>query len=166
MTGYHTEVIGFIQRGVLATGLIKPDTEPDLSVNANYNFELVNAAGRTIDFEEFKNQTVFINFWATWCPPCVAEMPDIHDLYEKTKDSVAFVMISMDDDTEKALRYVQNKEYDFPIYFLKGYLPDPYEARTIPSTYVISPKGKIVAERHGMAQYDTDSFREFLLNLD
>ncbi|WP_258105812.1 TlpA disulfide reductase family protein [Marinoscillum sp. MHG1-6] len=164
-TGYHTEVIGFVQRLVLSTGIIKPDTEPDASTQANYNFELVNAAGRVVAFEEFKGKTVFINFWATWCPPCVAEMPDIHDLYEKTGDQVAFVMISLDDDRNKALRYIQNKEFDFPVYFVNGYLPQVYESSSIPSTYVISSKGNIVTKREGMAKYDTESFREFLLKL-
>lgn len=165
ITGYHTEVVGLIQRAALSTGLFKPDTEPESEIDADYDFTLVNAAGREIDFSEFKGQTIFLNFWATWCPPCVAEMPDIQSLYEKTGQEVAFVMISVDKNKFKAKEFVQNKEYDFPIYFMKSGPPAVYNTRSIPTTYIISPEGKIVGERHGMAKYDSEEFRNFLLSL-
>ncbi|MFT6866354.1 MAG: thiol-disulfide isomerase/thioredoxin [Cyclobacteriaceae bacterium] len=164
-TGYHTQVIGFVQRMVLSTGIFKPTTEFEQETQANYSFQLTNVAGRNIDFQEFKGKTVFINFWATWCPPCIAEMPDIQSLYENVGEEVDFVMISVDENQFKAKQFVQDKGYDFPVYFLNSTLPSIYEARSIPTTYVISPEGVIVAERHGMAKYDSEEFRNFLLNL-
>ncbi|MFY0599074.1 MAG: TlpA family protein disulfide reductase [Cyclobacteriaceae bacterium] len=165
VTGYHTQVIGYIQRAALSTGLFKPTTEFETSVEADYDLKLTNVAGREIDFETFKGKTVFINFWATWCPPCIAEMPDIQDFYEKVGNDVEFVMISVDKNQFKAKQFVQDKEYDFPVYFLNSSLPTVYEARSIPTTYVISPEGMIVAEKHGMAKYDSEEFRSFILNL-
>lgn len=164
-TGYHTQVIGTLQRGVLATGLFKPNTAIDEKITADYNFELLNTAGVAVDFNTFKGKTVFINFWATWCPPCIAEMPDIHDLYDKVSDDVVFVMISLDENEFKAKQYIQDKGYDFPVYFLNSNLPAVYNARSIPTTYVISPEGLIVAEKHGMAKYDSEEFRDFILNI-
>ena len=163
-TGWYKDVAGFLQRGLLETGLMKPsqleDTRP-----AAYNFQLVNEGGRVLNFSEFEGKTVFMNFWATWCPPCIAEMPDIHDLYDKVGDDVAFVMISVDEEQGKALRFVEKKGFDFPIYFLKSGLPKTYETRSIPTTYVISPDGEIVTEQHGLSKYDTEKFRSFLLDL-
>jgi thiol-disulfide isomerase/thioredoxin len=165
ITGYHTEVIGFIQRTALSTGLFSPSTAPESTKAASFDFRLTNSAGRKLDFAEFEGQTLFVNFWATWCPPCIAEMPDIQNLYEKIGDEVTFVMISVDDNQFKAKQFIQDKEYEFPLYFLDSSLPPTYNARTIPTTYVISPEGKIVAEHHGMAKYDSEEFRDFILSL-
>ncbi|MCP4460625.1 MAG: TlpA family protein disulfide reductase [Cytophagales bacterium] len=164
-TGWYKDVAGFLQRGLLETGLMKPsqleDTRP-----ASYDFQLINEAGRTLDFSEFQGKTVFINFWATWCPPCIAEMPDIHDLFEKVGSEVSFVMISVDQEPEKAINFIDKKGFEFPIYFLKNGLPNTYDTHSIPTTYVISPDGKIVTEQHGLSKYDTERFREFLLGLN
>jgi thiol-disulfide isomerase/thioredoxin len=162
LTGWHTEVIGQLQRVVLATGVMKPDTEENPDKNASYDFRLVNMGGRMVEFSEFQGQTVFLNFWATWCPPCIAEMPDIQDLYEKKGNDVAFVMISLDEDPDKARRFIERKGFDFPVYFPSSRLPSVYPHRTIPTTYVISPEGKIALSQSGMAKYDTEGFRKFL----
>ena len=160
-TGLHTEAIGLLQRGLLATGIIQPNkVEEDKS--ADYNFLLTDINGEEVSFSEFKNQTVFLNFWATWCPPCIAEMPDIDDLYQKKGSEVSFVMISLDENRIKAKEFVERKGYDFPIYYLKTGLPKTYSTSSIPTTYVISPAGQMVVENHGMAKYDTQNFRDLL----
>ncbi len=164
VTGYHTEVIGQLQRIVLATGIIQPGENNEI-IEASYSLKLSDVAGNPIHFSEFKGQTVFMNFWATWCPPCVAEMPDIENLYEKKGIDVAFVMISLDEDRQKAIEFVARKGFDMPVYFLESGLPKVYNPTSIPTTYVISPDGKIVVTRHGMAKYNTDSFIELLEGL-
>ncbi|MEQ8473834.1 MAG: TlpA disulfide reductase family protein [Marinoscillum sp.] len=160
-TGLHTEVIGFVQRTLLATGVITPDYE-STDKKASYNFEVSNVNGEVVPFSEFQDQTVFLNFWATWCPPCIAEMPDIEDLYQKKGQEVAFVMISVDEQRETAIRFMARKGYEMPVYFLESPLPKVYNTQSIPTTYVISPTGMIKVENHGMAKYDTEGFREFL----
>lgn len=165
LTGLHTEVIGQVQRLFLATGIIQPDLEESREKMASYDFQLTSMTGEEIDFSDFRGQTVFINFWATWCPPCIAEMPDIQDLYDKTKEEVAFVMVSLDEDPEKARRFIERKGFDLPVYFMASTLPSEYNPRSIPTTYVLSPEGKIAMTRHGMAKYDTESFRVFLNSL-
>ena len=116
-----------------------------------------------IDFNQFKGQTAFLNFWATWCPPCIAEMPDIHDLYEKVKgENVAFVLISQDQNFDKAKNFLERKSYTFPIYQLISPLPESFASQSIPTTFLISPEGKIIAKRIGMAKYDTEKFRSLL----
>jgi thiol-disulfide isomerase/thioredoxin len=113
--------------------------------------------------EEFKGKTIFLNFWATWCPPCIAEMPNIQALYESVhSDSIEFVMVSLDEDHQKARDYLNRKEYNFPVYFLNGRKPGTYSSSVVPTTYVISPDGKIVTERRGMANYNTSGFKDFL----
>lgn len=166
-SGQHTEVLGFVQRAILATGLLQPDQIPkDQQTSAAYDFELRDINGESVDFSTFKGKTVFLNFWATWCPPCIAEMPDIHDLYNKVQnEDIVFVMLSQDKDFQKAIDYIKKKEYDFPVYSLNSRLPQVYHSQSIPTTFVISPKGKIVSKRSGMAKYDTEKFRDFLTQL-
>jgi len=164
VTGLHTEVIGQLQRIVLATGIISPETTED-APKASYNVMLADVSGKSHSLEEFKGKTIFINFWATWCPPCVAEMPDIQNLYDEVGNEVAFVMISLDDEPQKAINFVARKEFTMPIYFLKSGLPSVYNPSSIPTTYVISPEGEIVVTRHGMAKYSGDNFVEFLRGL-
>ena len=91
-TGLHTEVIGFAQRGLLATGLMTPSVEKiaqDKSdeneatastthAPADFNLTLLDENGATKSLAEFKDKVIFMNMWATWCPPCIAEMPNIN----------------------------------------------------------------------------------------
>ncbi|MGB3466149.1 MAG: TlpA disulfide reductase family protein [Cyclobacteriaceae bacterium] len=167
-TGLGAKVASVLQQGLLQTGLMKPDILEDRELKkAEYTFSLTDTQGATVPFSDFRGKTIFINFWATWCPPCIAEMPDINELYEEMKDNdeIVFVLISVDKERENALAYVDKKSFDFPIYFLKTKPPAVYDTKSIPTTYVISPEGKIVAERHGMAKYNTESFRSFLKEL-
>ncbi len=142
-----------------------PDTElPENQYRtANYNLPLLSLDGDESKLEEFEGKTIFLNFWATWCPPCIAEMPNIQALYESIEnDSIQFVMVSLDKDHQKARNYLERKEYTFPVYFLNGRKPGTYNSTVVPTTYVISPDGKIVTERRGMADYNTSGFKEFL----
>lgn len=169
LTGLHTEVIGFLQRGVLKTGLIKPDTESEMKdlPSASYDLKLMNESGDVLDFTTLQGKTIFINFWATWCPPCIAEMPEIQKLYEDVKNNqdIVFALISLDDEAEKAWQFIEKKNYTFPVYRLASNLPEVYSSQSIPTTFVISPEGKIAATHRGMASYDNKKFRDFLLSL-
>ena len=159
--GWHTEVIGRLQQLVLTTGIIQPSALEE-ERQASYDFWLEDFDGNRVEFSSFNGEVVFMNFWATWCPPCVAEMPDIHDLYLKQKEDVRFVMISLDQDEAKALAFIDRKEFEFPVYFLRSSLPPTYNTHSIPTTYVLDREGIIKVENQGMAKYDTDSFNEFL----
>ncbi|MCC5931620.1 MAG: TlpA family protein disulfide reductase [Cyclobacteriaceae bacterium] len=167
-TGLHTTVIGSIQRIVLFTGILQPNTQPESSTPASYAMILQNTDGEFINMEDFKNKVVFMNIWATWCPPCIAEMPDIQALYDRLKTDnipVEFIMLSVDEDPEKAFAFARKRQYTFPVYSSTGKLPDVYKSPAIPTTFVISPQGNIVARREGMAKYNTKKFRQFLKDL-
>ena len=141
-TGYHTEVIGTLQRIVLSTGIFQP-SENEANVLADYDLVLEDLEGNTLDLADWKGKPIFLNFWATWCPPCIAEMPDINKLYQSVNKEVHFAIISVDEDREKAKAFAKRKDFDFPIYFPKSRLPKVYESTTIPTTYVINTKGTL-----------------------
>ena len=177
MTGLHTEVIGFIQRGLLATGIMNPKVEvvspteatqnqPMANIQAaDFNLQLLDIDGKVVSLEDLKGKVIFLNFWATWCPPCIAEMPNIAQLHEEMGDEVAFVMLSLDDDFEKAKAFNKRKGFNLPIYALASPLPAMYESSAIPTTYVIDAAGNLALTHTGMADYDNKKFKAFLKSL-
>ena len=172
-TGLHTEVFGFIQRGMLETGIMNPEVEETFepapgteNPRADFSLKLINSKGEKVNMEQFKGKVIFINLWATWCPPCIAEMPGINALYNDVKnENVEFLMLSLDDSFEKAKKFRDKKGFDFEIYKLDGQLPQMYYSRSIPTTYVVGADGNLALTHSGMADYDTEEFKEFLRKL-
>ncbi|HTN67986.1 MAG TPA: TlpA disulfide reductase family protein [Dysgonamonadaceae bacterium] len=174
-TGLHTEVIGFIQRGILATGLMTPKIETvknenEITVNsasipADLNLTLMDEDGEIISLADFKGKPIFMNMWATWCPPCIAEMPNINKLHNQVGSEVAFVMVSLDDEFETAKAFNKRKGFNLPIYALQSRRPPMYQSTTVPTTYIISADGKLMLTHKGMANYNTSEFKEFLNDL-
>ncbi|WP_017733976.1 TlpA family protein disulfide reductase [Nafulsella turpanensis] len=173
VSGLHTDLIGFLQRGMLQTGLFSPNTEEvkkespaGKHLPADFKLQLRNAAGEKVNMEEFRGKVIFINFWATWCPPCVAEMPGINNLYQDVKgEDVVFLMVSLDDKFEKAIRFQEKKGFNFEVHQLNGSLPGMYRSQSIPTTFVVDSGGNLALTHKGMAEYDTEEFRSFLRSL-
>ena len=121
--------------------------------------------GNTTSLAALKGKVIFLNFWATWCPPCVAEMPSIDKLHEEMGDEVAFVMLSLDEDFEKAKAFDKRKGYGLPIYAPASNLPAMYQSSAIPTTYVIDANGNLALTHKGMADYSDPEFKKFLKGL-
>ncbi|MBK6267383.1 TlpA family protein disulfide reductase [Marivirga sp. S37H4] len=162
-SGLHTPIIGALQSLLLYTQLWNPATEDTGNIPFRYEGELVNDKGNKIAFDELHNQTLFINYWATWCPPCLAEMPHINKLYESLKDeqNIQFLLISRDEDFSKAISFMEKKGYDIPI-FTESEVNPQLRRQVLPTTFVISPDGKIIFEKEGMGNFNTDDFKDFL----
>ncbi|MFC6224985.1 TlpA family protein disulfide reductase [Hymenobacter artigasi] len=167
-------VLGGLQRGLLATGLMKADVPvapanemPVVLASGSaypHNLPMATLDGKAVNLSDLKGKVVFVNLWASWCPPCRAEMPGIEALYKKVDHSkVAFVMLSLDDDVAKAQKFVKAQGYTFPVYMRTGELPAPFDSNSIPSTVILGPDGQVAARHDGMAEYDTP---EFLAALD
>ncbi|MCU0390276.1 MAG: TlpA family protein disulfide reductase [Thermoflexibacter sp.] len=168
-TGLYKEVAGGLQRVVLATGLRNASSQATEVGNADFSFALqpLDNSAQVTPFEAFRGKVIFLNFWATWCPPCIAEMPSIHALYEKLNtEDIVFVMVATNDKKESVQKFIERKSYNFPIYFLKdNYLPSVFHSTAIPTTFVIDKQGKIVFKHEGIANYDTEKFEQLLKEL-
>ena len=175
-TPLRTPVLGGIQRGLLATGLWKaeapvaPAALPGAAANEPaaypHDLPLRTLDGKTINLSDLKGKVVFVNMWASWCPPCVAEMPGIYALYKKVDPrKVAFVMLSLDENPAKAQAFMTRRGYTFPVYFPTGPLAAPFDSRSIPSTVILDPNGQVAARHDGMAEYDTPEFKASLEKL-
>jgi thiol-disulfide isomerase/thioredoxin len=169
-TGLHTDVAAFAQRIVLATGVANPKIElnQEKKTVAQYDFSLDGLDGSQLNLEEQRGKVIFINFWATWCAPCIAEMPSIQNLYDQYKDNpnVVFAMINVESKRSKAKKFITKKEFTFPVYYPNATrIPNVYSSDGIPTTYVIDRDGYIAYQKVGMASYDSKKFVEFINNL-
>ena len=173
LTPLRPIVLGAMQRGLLATGLWNAEapaaTTPAVltgSVAYPHNLPMVTLDGQAVNLSDLKGKAVFVNLWASWCPPCRAEMPGIEALYKKVDHSkIAFLMLSLDDDAAKAQQFVKSQGYTFPVYLRTGHLPAPFDSNSIPSTIILGPDGQVAARHDGMAEYDTPEFKASLENL-
>ena len=165
LTGSQAEVFGRIQGLMLKTGIMNASVDLDKSAEANLNFVLKDINGNEINAKSLEGKAVFINVWATWCAPCVAEMPSINKLYNKVKDEdIHFLMISQDNSLEKAHKWVERKGFDFEVYSAPN-LPKQFRTGYVPSTFIINSKSELVLTKTGLANYNTRKFEKFLLDL-
>lgn len=127
----------------------------------SYQWNLNATDGAEFALTEAKGKVVFINFWATWCPPCVAEMPDLQELYNQYKDDVVFLFVA-NDEREKVQNFMQKKGYRLPVYYENSAPPKDLEHPSIPTTYVIDKEGKIVLKKVGAASWNSEAMFETL----
>lgn len=118
-----------------------------------------------IPLSQFKGKVVFINFWATWCGPCVSEMPNIQNLYDSLKnEGVSFLIIS-DENVETVRDFMEKKQFSFPVYLRGPDVPIVFESDAIPITFIIDRDGRIVLKHVGSAKWDDESSQRFLRSL-
>lgn len=124
---------------------------------------LVDAKGQPVQLSSFKGKKVFVNLWATWCPPCRAEMPSIQKLAAAVDSSkVAFVMLSLDEDFETARQYAEKTGLNLPIYGPSSELPPLFTTPGIPVTYIFNENGELVFRRDRAENYDQPQFVDLL----
>jgi thiol-disulfide isomerase/thioredoxin len=149
-------LVGFLSLviGLTVFGFKSPET---LNVISESQSELVDKDNAPVDFSKFKGKVVFVNNWASWCPPCVAEMPSIQKLKNEVNNpDLIFVMVSFDEEKEKAMAFMNRKKLDFDVYFPgKKY---PYATSSIPATFLIDRTGKVIGNHVGMADYSDTEF--------
>ncbi len=136
------------------------DADKQVSLN-NYNWNLIDLHGNETDFSQFQNNVIVLNNWATWCPPCVAEMPGLQHLYKQYKNQVIFVFIAHDK-PEKVQAFLQKNNLDIPVYFVTAAMPEVLQSSSIPTTFIIDKKGKIVVRKTGAADWNSGQVHKIL----
>lgn len=134
-------------------GMDKEENQLQLN-EADYSWVLSSDSGEPFHFNKLQDRVIFLNFWATWCPPCVAELPEIQRAYDKHGDRVAFVLVT-DQQPAVVEAFMDKHSYDLPVYYLATGVPDIFNHRGIPTTYIISKEGKIVSSKTGAANWDS-----------
>lgn len=127
----------------------------------NYTWDLVDLQGKPTQLQDLTNKVLVVNFWATWCPPCVAEMPAFQSLYEDYGAEVAFLFVA-EDDYKKVTAFVRKKGYTLPVYFSTSPAPEMLVSPALPTTYIIDRTGKIVVKEVGAADWNSKATRSLL----
>ncbi|WP_340077423.1 TlpA disulfide reductase family protein [Leptobacterium sp. I13] len=112
-----------------------------------------------LDFSKVEGKVVLINFWATWCPPCIAEMPSLQSLYDDYQEEVVFLFVTFED-VEKVEPFLTKRQYNFPVYQPVTKIPRKLRSRSIPATYLIDKEGKIVIDKKGPADWNSSKVRK------
>jgi len=151
----------FLHKGLalISPSEISVDKQEVLSSYKDWN--LMDSNGNRFDFQEAEGRVVFINFWATWCPPCIAEMPSIDNLYKDYNDRVVFLLVS-NEELKTITDFQREKGYSFKFHQQLTQAPKALQTSSIPKTYIIDKKGHIVMDKTGAANWDSDSVRQVL----
>jgi thiol-disulfide isomerase/thioredoxin len=140
-----------------------------LSQPADYGWQLVDLDDQPVSFSRYKGKTVFLNIWATWCPPCVGEMPSIAALAKNARlkeEGVEFVCVSVDDSTDTVRRFLEGRDWSMTILRIgSGNTPRVFDTEGIPATFLIDPKGRIAASKVGGADWNEPEVVEFIAKL-
>lgn len=112
------------------------------------DFKLSAMTGEKVKLSDYRGKKVILNFWATWCPPCKAEMPHMESFYKANKDKgitiLAVNLTSMDKGKDEVQKFLNDNGLTFPILLDEtGMIGTKYQAFTIPTSYIIDTKGVI-----------------------
>lgn len=147
----------YINRLIAFSPSVLEQKESVLVKNVSWQLQSLES-GKFINLNTLKGKVIFINQWATWCPPCLAEMPEINDLYRDYKDKVTFLMISSDD--KESIKDLMIKEnYHFINYKSQSHTPKALQSNALPQTFVIDKSGYIRVDKIGAAKWNSDDFR-------
>jgi peroxiredoxin len=134
------------QASVQAYGLEPKDTAPP--------FTLSDTSGKSVQLSDFKGKKVILNFWATWCPPCQKEMPDMQAFYEKYGNDVQLLAVNLtssEGSKQAVSKFLKEKQFTFRVLLddQDSVGSKKYRVSTIPTSYFIDEEGKIVQRVNG-----------------
>lgn len=133
------------------------------AINASFK----NIKGETVSLADLKGKVVVMNFWATWCPPCIKELPSLQKLakeLEGEKD-IVFMAIEVDQDIQKAADFMAKNKYTLPLYTLDSQLPEELATNSIPVTVILAKNGDIVGKQVGMMDFSSEKIKKGLVDL-
>ncbi|MCW2263477.1 MULTISPECIES: TlpA family protein disulfide reductase [Sphingobacterium] len=160
---FSPDTKSFVLRQLMVTGIFNASIDKKdghATSQINTDFEFVDEKGNVQNTSSLRGKVVFINFWASWCPPCRAEFPSIEVLYSKFKNNpnVFFLTINEGSDLSLAKAYLNNEKFTIPFYQSSGNVPSEIFAGSLPTTVILDKNGKIRFHETGFANYASDKF--------
>jgi thiol-disulfide isomerase/thioredoxin len=148
------------------TGIEKVTSQVITGTSAENNriaapdFNVLDSEGNSVSLSSLFGKTIVLNFWASWCPPCKAEMPDFNKVYQEMKDDVVFVMVDMIDGQIETLKsgkaFIEKQGYVFPVYYdTNQEAAIAYGISSIPTTVIIDANGMAVFGFQGTVSEQT-----------
>lgn len=115
-------------------------------------FDLVDGKGKSHKLSQYKGKWVLVNYWATWCPPCLTEIPDLAALHKSRKNNLVVLGVAMDyQDPKQVLDFARDQAIPYPIILGdERAIEQIGPVRGLPTTYLYNPQGKQVAYNVGI----------------
>jgi peroxiredoxin len=131
------------------------------------DFTLSDLSGKKVSLSNYRGKVVFLNFWATWCPPCRGEMPSMERLYQKLKGKgLVILAVDLQEDVKSVQKFVNEHKLTFPILLdYDGRVGGTYGARSIPTSYIVGRNGNVLGGTIGGREWDTPEMIAFFTRL-
>lgn len=163
---FSSDAKSWVMQGLMKVGFFQPEVNQLANTKPIYttSVKFANQEGQVVDLDNLRGKVVFINFWATWCPPCIAEMPTINNFYQKYKDNsnLVFLMVDVDGDLRKSEQFMQRKNFSLKVWSAASEIPNNFLNESIPTTVILDKKGKMVFHHEGGADYENKDFQQFI----
>ncbi len=152
-------IVGFLSVQINAAGLMDKMPEAESA-----NFTLMSANGSDISLSDYQGKFVLLNFWATWCPPCVKEMPALNELHNKLNGSNGLQVVGVHVGPALATvkQFLKDHPVQFDIVIDKNMALSGWQVSGLPTTFLISPSGKIIYKAVGEREWDSEEMVVFL----
>jgi len=124
-----------------------------------------DSTGEKVFLTDDKGRVMFLNFWATWCSPCRAEMPAMAELYERFEEDGLSMFAVTEEPIEHVQRYLSNRRYPFTIlHDTNGELTKRFQVRGLPTTFILDKKRQVLYSQMGGASWDAPNVIELFQN--
>lgn len=162
----------------LAEASIKQPTQPKITETATNEFplqeyptqalapdlRLTDLAGKIQDLKDYRGKVVLLNFWATWCPPCIKEIPSLNRLQKKfSTDDFVVLSVDIGEELKEIKTFLEHVPADYPVLVdSESSLVEPWQLRAFPSTYIIDRQGQLRYQYFGGLEWDEPEIIKFL----
>jgi cytochrome c biogenesis protein CcmG/thiol:disulfide interchange protein DsbE len=168
--GYHSAVHHGKHRHHHGQSSKESDYEDEFAAgDMAVDFQLEDLTGHPVTLSELHGKVVFLNVWATWCGPCLEEMPSMETLYDEFKERQDFVILAVSEDTkgrDVVVPYVAKNGYHFPVLLdPENKITEAYNVSGVPETFIIDKNGRIVAHHMGAFDWSSADVKEALREL-
>ena len=140
------------------------EEKQEVLTDLDYNWTLAWGENEPYYFSNLRNTVVILNFWATWCPPCVAEMPELQALHKKYGNRVAFVLVTSEK-PEVVEAFMEKNQYVMPVFYMATEVPAVLSFNAFPTTFIISKDGRVVSKKKGAANWNSKATEKILEEL-
>ncbi|NIR47417.1 redoxin domain-containing protein [candidate division KSB1 bacterium] len=137
-------------------------SELSTSDSLEFDWTFHTLSGQEKNFSNYKGKIIFLNFWATWCGPCKAEMPKIQNLYDQMKDREVVFLLMSNEKLTTLKHFLSFQDYELPVCNVSQKTFNQFDVTAIPTTLIIDRNGFVVFKHTGAAKWDDASCIKFL----